>query len=235
MVDSSVGPHWTGTAEQAWTSELPHSQHWKRSWSQHGRSSHCPVHTTPDLFVLFSVLLAAAKHFLAQQLFITLLSTSIPTESFSSGSAYTPITSHLLWCCISCLFIWFLLIRRKQTLSRVKQTLLRRLRTALLLLCSGRAGRISSARAAQETSAGRKYPLDIVLGSRLVRWASWQDGFYSEQQEHHRGRGMERLASFSSKCHKMRFGRCVLLIKDISSHLGERDKKTAIFGPLGCF
>lgn len=77
--------------------------------------------------------------------------------------------------------------------------------------------------------------LDVLVGARLTLQAFRQDGFYSEEQEHHRGKGMERLASFSSKYHKMTFGKCLPSFKDISSHLGEGDKKLAVFGPQGHF
>jgi len=46
---------------------------------------------------------------------------------------------------------------------------------------------------------------------------------------------MERLASFGSKYQKMTFGKCLPLFTDISSHLGERDRKPGVFGPLGHF
>lgn len=77
--------------------------------------------------------------------------------------------------------------------------------------------------------------LDVLVGARLTLRAFRQDKFYSEEQERCQGKGMERLASFSSKYHKTTFGKCLPLFKDISSHLGERDGKLAIFGPQGHF
>lgn len=40
---------------------------------------------------------------------------------------------------------------------------------------------------------------------------------------------MERLASFSSKYHKVTFGKHLLLLKDINGHTGEGDRKLAVF------
>ncbi|XP_054064958.1 transcriptional adapter 2-alpha isoform X2 [Rissa tridactyla] len=63
---------------------------------------------------------------------------------------------------------------------------------------AGGSGRVSSAGAAGEICRQGIPFLDTPVGTRLTLRAFRQDGFYSEEQEHHQGRGMERLASFSN-------------------------------------
>lgn len=46
---------------------------------------------------------------------------------------------------------------------------------------------------------------------------------------------MECLASFGSKYHKMAFGKCLPLLKGISSCRGEGDRKVVVSGPQGHF
>lgn len=44
---------------------------------------------------------------------------------------------------------------------------------------------------------------DPQFGTRLTLWVLRPDEFYSKEHDQHQGGGMERLASFSSKCHQI--------------------------------
>lgn len=91
---------------------------------------HCPVHAAPNLSVLFPALLAAAKHFLAQQLFITLLSTSIPLKASVQDQPIPP-SLHTFSYAVSHLSTFDFFSYTENRLSHLKQSLLQSLLTAL--------------------------------------------------------------------------------------------------------
>lgn len=151
---------------------IPLSRCWKSDCSQklpHSQTGNvanirvvgfflCSDHATSELLILLIVLLGGAKHFLAQQL--SVISAQHIRSHWKPQPRFGlyPVTSHLVLCCIPSLCIWFLLRCSKQTLSRVNWSQFQRLLTTLLLLCLGRSGRISAARAVWEASARREYP-----------------------------------------------------------------------------